>query len=493
MKDVVENIFYFGVPEDGFKVYPNLGAVSNNFSGYYTKTEKADWILISKKTGNITQYTHVRYGLLTSSSNGRAGSCLGISINFIDYYFADLELFRKQIIELIWDGFLHDKELVESQQSTGRIVFKSFDFLDVKSYLDEMSNRVRGLITKPEFSNYLKSSQDIPDAEDKVLYSLHNNSSPKAIIEYFKKYGIIKISPISQVEEKSFSERDEEHKRNLEIEVNNLTDQIKQKEHHLIEIGKQKENEIRLIEREKNKEIEVIKQKLDTAKVFAAKILKELSGIEFDSSDSITQNIGNQSSSKIWQPFPQSNINPATNSNPESKPKLIISKKHIITVAIVLGLFSLLILLYSYVFTQKQDVKIDLNKSSTPLSNLTSSVTTQKSSVLKVNNVIIIKDKNNRQIGFLNTQAFLEKNKGKAVKNMEEFKEILSNYLFENDDEVTQIYENDRVKLWNKILELNTNSPNVISDYCKKNQDFKIENSQEQQNILKDLVIYTKN
>src|SRR5215213_3509577 len=206
MNDWIGNIFYFGSPKDGFKVYPDLGAVSNVFRGYYSNTE-TDWVLVVRKFDDITRYTYVRYGLLTSLIEGRTGSCFGISIDFVNHYFTDLKVFLTEIFEGIWGAILDEKQLLEAQESSGKVAFKSYDLHDVGPYLDEMSKKIREVIRNKKYSEYLRPSYEIPQAGDDQIYGLHPNSSPSALLEYFRTYGAIKLAPNLPIEIKSLSEK----------------------------------------------------------------------------------------------------------------------------------------------------------------------------------------------------------------------------------------------------------------------------------------------
>ena len=214
MTNAIGNIFYFGSPKDGFKVYPDPGALSNVFSGYYTNTEN-EWILVVRKSEEITRYTYVRYGLLTSLVEGRTGSCFGISIDFVNHYFTDLRVFLTEIFEGLWGAILDEKQLLEVQGSSGKVAFKSYDLHDVAPYLDGISKRIREVILNQKYSAYVRPAYEIPQADDNHFYGLHPDSSPSALSEYFRTYGAVKVAPNLPIETKSLSEKQEEDKENL--------------------------------------------------------------------------------------------------------------------------------------------------------------------------------------------------------------------------------------------------------------------------------------
>lgn len=478
MNNFIGNIFYFGAPKEGFKVYPNLGDISNIFSGFYTNAEKADWILIAKKTNNITRYTYVKYGLL-GSSDARAGSCLGISIEFINYYFSDLEVLRTQIIEKIWDAFLIHKKLIERNESSGKVVFNSVDFFDVGSYLDDMTVKVKESITDHKFSSYVKSSIEIPDSADNLVYSLRQDSSPRAIIEYFKKYGIVKLSPISQLEEKSFAEREEENKKHLQDEVDRLTKQLEQKNNETNELLSQKDNKINQLEQK----ISRIQQE------FTRIVSTEFPVIPVKAeSNALTEqpNAVWQKSIKTWAAYPEfQKITDVVNNDDQTAGKWLPSfSRRNIVIGIVGILGFVFLMLY---FFSPDNKKADINYNA----NINQMASPQKS-VPEITEPLYIKTDNEKRKGFLKESVFLEKSKGTMISSETDFKEVLTSYLFRNSPEVQEIYKGDKDALWNKLIELNPTSSKKITNYIDEKITFKIENNKEQQNVLKELVIFSR-
>ncbi len=468
MNDFIGNIFYFGSPKDGFKVYPDLGAISNIFAGYYTNTE-TDWILIAKKSDNITRYIYVRYGLLTSV-NGRTGSCLGISIDFINCYFTDLKVFRTKVIEKIWEALLNNKILLEIQETSGKVAFKSFDLFDVGQYLDDMSKNIREVIANEQYSNYIKPSYEIADAGNNPIYGLHPDSSPSAINEYFRTHGIIKLSPKLPIETKSITEKEEDNKKYLEGEVEKLHRQLKQKD---IEITNQL--------KQKDSEIESLKTKLQKLQGLNNSFSSEIANVFSESSSTIFkgQIINSQITGPKYDPYldPQRIFNPPLEEN-ESKRRRILD---FFQSPIIFGILILLTILlfgaalYLIISPLVLFPRMESGKQANIEDKYTNQSKNQQNSSAKTNppltfneNVLLIKLEKGKTKAFLNESLFLDKNKGVRISVIEDFKELLTSYLFKYSPEVSEIYLGDKEMLWNEIISSNQGNKTKITEYLEK-------------------------
>lgn len=222
MTNPIGKIFYFGNPLGGFKTYPIPEPIPNLFEGYNDNTPEG-WKLLAKKEGNITSYTYVLYGVLTSTEGGRISSCLGISIEFVGCYFTNLPILLNEIF-LIIKGLIKDETFV-AQTSAGNIGFTVENFTDVREYLDTKSQKIRKLLTD-DFPKYIRLSEDIPNFEKNNVRSFHPDSSAKLINEIFENYGIVILSPNGALEQKSAAERAEDEKKTLEMEKAELRNQI---------------------------------------------------------------------------------------------------------------------------------------------------------------------------------------------------------------------------------------------------------------------------
>jgi len=463
MNDVVGSVFYFGAPKDGFKVYPDPGAVSNVFSGYYSNIE-TDWVLIAKKSDEMTRYTYVKYGLLTSAIDGRTGSCFGIAIDFVNHYFTDLKVFRTQIVEGVLGAILDDRQVLEIQEGSGKVAFKSYDLYDVGSYLDEMSKKIRAVIADRKYSNYVRPSYEIPDAGENPVYGLHPDSSPSAMNEYFRTNGVIKLSPKYPVETKSFSEKQEEHKKNLQEEIEKLTKQLNQKDD----------------------EIDRLKQRHDKLEGLIKPIFSEFSstGATKESNQPIGES---QTRNPSYEPY-HTAPKPAYYNPREDRPprqKWSTTEKTIVAAAAI----ALLLLLFGLKYALSEDEKPGVNNNANPSQLFSQSPTATTSPSPEP---LSIRVDNGKRKGFLRESAFLEKEEGKIVSSEADIKEALTSYLFESSPEVQELYKNNKEDLWNKIIELNPSSNRKIGEYIKAKVSFKIENKRDQQDMLKELVVFIR-
>lgn len=459
MNDWIGNIFYFGSPKDGFRVYPDLGAPSNVFSGYYSNTE-TDWILIARKAEDITRYTYVRYGLLTSLIDGRTGSCFGISIDFVDHYFTDLKVFRTEIFEGIWGAILDERQLLEAQESSGKVAFRSYDLYDVAPYLDEMSKKIREVLRDQKYSKYVRPSHEIPQAGDNPIYGLHPDSSPSALREYFSTYGVIKLSPKLPIETKSASEKKEEQREKLEKVVSTLTEQLRQKERE-VQASNQKLEELRGLVQPIRDFFETHTNKTDR---------------HFGDSRPI-----NQPYESLPPPNRKASYAEAAHS-PSSKDKLSPNAKRIIWgSAIVLGVFVAINI--GYLFKGQSKQEIESPRMAPPAS--------QPSPAIASREPLLIVRRNGKELGLLNEAAFLENARGKIIYDEADFKEVLTSFLFQFSPEVDEIYKGNKDELWNVILKSNPNSREKITQHLKRGS-FKIEINAEQQAMLKELVVFIK-
>lgn len=459
MNDWIGNIFYFGSPKDGFRVYPDSGALSSVFSGYYSNTE-TDWILNARKAEDITRYTYVRYGLLTSLIDGRTGSCFGISIDFVNHYFTDLKVFRTEIFEGIWGAILDEGQLLEAQESSGKVAFRSYDLYDVAPYLDDMSKKIRAVLRDKKYSKFVRPSHEIPQAGDNPIYGLHPDSSSSALGEYFSTYGVIQLSPKLPIETKTASEKKEEQRENLEKVVNKLTEQLRQKE----------------------REVQASNQKLEELQG----LFQPIRGFFETHTNKTDGHLGN--SRRINQPYeslfpPNQQVSHAeTSHNPSSKDKLSPNgKKIVLGVAIVLGVLVAISIWYLFKGQSKQEVESPRMVQSA----------SRPSPTIASREPLLIVRKKGKELGLLNEAAFLENAGGKMIYDEADFKEALTSFLFQFSPEVVEIYKGNKDELWNVILKSNPNSREKITQHLKRGP-FKIEINAEQQAMLKELVVFIK-
>ena len=461
MNDWIDKIFYFGSPKDGFKVYPDLGPASNVFSGYYSNTE-TNWILVARKAEEITRYTYVRYGLLTSVVDGRTGSCFGISIDFVNHYFTDLKIFQTEIFEGIWGAILADRQLLEAQESSGKIAFRSYDLYDVASYLDEKSKKIREVISDKKYAKFVRPSYEIPQAGDNPVYGLHPDSSPLALNEYFRTYGVIKLSPNLPIETRSASERQQEQRENLEKEVAKLTEQLRQKEGELQAVNQRLEKLHGLVK-----------------PIFTEFSLKHTSETEsrFVNSSPINQPYEHLSSAN-HKPFSKTAAH-----NPSHKDKLSSNTKKILAGVAIVLVFLMAIVSPMYFLSDDKKQQPEKSQTIQPASQ-------PKATIASPEPLLIIR-KNGKEIGVLNEAVFLEQAKGAQIFDEGDLKEVLSSFLFRVSPEVSDIYKANKDELWKRILELNPNNKQKINQYLKGGP-FKIESNSDQMAMLKDLIVFSK-
>jgi hypothetical protein len=460
MNDWIDKIFYFGSPKDGFKVYPDLGPASNVFSGYYSNTE-TDWILVARKEEEITRYTYVRYGLLTSLVDGRTGSCFGISIDFVNHYFTDLKVFQTEIFESIWGAILADGQLLQAQESSGIVGFRSYDLYDVASYLDEKSKKIREVIQDKKYAPFVRPSYEIPQAGDNPVYGLHPDSSPSALNEYFRTYGTIKLSPNLPIETQSAAERQQEQRDNLEKEVARLTEQLRQKDG----------------------ELQAVNQRLEKLHGLVKPIFSEFSlkhTIETDSHFGNSRPIG-----QTYEPRSSANHkgphSATTIHNPSLKEYKLSTntKKILVGAAIVFVLLAIISTMYLLSEDGKQEVEKPQTRA--PASQ-------PKPTVASPEPITIVRE-NRKEVGYLNEAVFLEQKSGTTISDETDFKEALTSFLFQFSPEVFGMYNGDKDKLWRQIQESNPNSSRKITQYLKRGP-FIIKSNTDQQAMLKGLVIF---
>lgn len=443
MENFVGNIFFFGSLEDGFKVYPDLGVITSAYSSYYTNTE-TDWILVVKKSGNITAYTFVKYELLTSVTNGRPGSCLGISIDFIDYYFQDLELLRNQVMRKIWDTLIAENILLELHETSGKVAFKPYNLNEVGPYLDAKSQTIRKVITENHFKN-VELSDHIPDAGANPVYSLHPQSAPVVIREIFETYGVVKLSPRSQIETKSVAQKAEEKIRALEGKVDSLDKQL----------------------RRRNEEIEELRRRLDGA--------KEAPSYDHPLAGSIEPEVVARASTQKISPKPdQRSVEPAGKAG---------NKKAVMAILVCILAAMVFFMLRNLVSPNDVDTKESDNSN-------TGRPARQPSHQPDANEVSPIREDGGQ--GFLIAETFLRDNRGELIPSKDGFKDLLTSYLLKNT-EVRRIYQSDKNRLWEKIIELNPNRERAIMNFLDRYPSFSIEvNNPYQKGLLDNLIIYSK-
>jgi hypothetical protein len=456
MENFIGDIFYFGSPKDGFKVYPDLGAISNIFAGYYTNTE-SDWILVAKKSNDITTYTYVRYGLLTSAVNGRTGSCLGISIDFINYYFTDFELLRTRVIEKIWEAFLVENVLLERQEISRKIAFKPYSLNEVGQYLDAKSQTIRRVITE-HYSKNVKTSNYIPDAEGNPLYELNPRSSAEVITDLFETYGLIKLSPRAPIETKSISQKTEEQIEALQRKVKMLSYQLG----------------------DKDSEIESLQDELDSLRE-GLPLTNQLTGPNNEQ--------GNNREAKATTRAKKS-TSLASLLRILRKPSVRWAFAVVICMSGVGGF--ILGRLFPSSSIEKQTDTHDQSESVNPSKAQTiSPFYTQHDPRIREERGNVIREAGGR--GFLVADTFVRMNQGKSVAGREGFKILLTSYLISNSLKTVRIYGGDKNNLWDNIMKLNPGKEQEIAGFCKSNPQFTIEvKNKFQKRILDNLLIYSE-
>jgi hypothetical protein len=463
MSDSIGNIFYFGSPKDGFKVYPDLGPVSNVFSGYYTNTNtESEWILVVRKSEAITRYTYVRYGLLTSLVEGRTGSCFGISIDFVNCYFTDLKVFLTDIFEGLWGAILDEKQLLEVQGSSGKVAFKSYDLHDVALYLDGISNKIKEVIRNQKYSAYVRPSYEIPQAGDNQVYGLHPHSSSSAMIEYFRMYGAVKLAPNLPIETKSLAEKQEEDRENLKKKVEELNEQLRQKD----------------------RELHAANQKFEKLLGLVKPIVREFPTIT-TGNESHGQVVTSRSVSQSDEPLSTSNHRthlPAVH-NPYQDAELSPrAKKVLMIVGVAAILLALITTIYIQFFDTDEPIKI--SQPAQP--------TTQPAVTVATPDPVLIFRQNRRDVVVLNESAFLDSAHGKPISGEEDFKDALTTFLFSVSPEIRDFYNGNKDNLWTTIVEKNPNSTQKLRGYLNVKRRFTIENNAEQKDMLRGLEIDLK-
>lgn len=450
MNDWIGNIFYFGSPKDGFKVYPDLGAVSKVFDGYYTNTE-TDWILVARKSEDVTRYTYVKYGLLTSLTDGRTGSCFGLSIDFVNHYFTDLKVFRTEIFENILRAILSDGKLLETQESSGKVAFKSYDLRDVAPYLEEMSRKIREVIGDKKYSNYVRPAYEIPQANDGSVPGLHPDSSSSAINEYFRTYGAIKLSPKLPIETKSPSEKQQENRELLEKRVGDLTEQLGQKDRELL----------------------AVTQKLEKLQASVNAIASEFSPPRYTA-----QPYETVSSANNKRPYPP----PPVRHPPDEDELSPWTRRILVIVGCIVVLAVLVFAVKTLLFSSEE---VNPQRVDTPAIQPVS----QPSRSVPSPEPLLFLRQNGRQMVVLNEAFFFQQVRGRTVYDESDFKEVLTSFLFQFSPEVRAFYKGDKDELWNEILRLNPTNKRILTDHLKRGP-FKIEGNADQQWMLRQLLIF---
>jgi hypothetical protein len=206
MKQIsIENIYFFGSSKNGFNSYPP----TNNFINYYRSSAPEQWLLTLRKTDNYVYHTYVVYGLLTSLTNGREGSCFGISLKVKGYYFKDVKFLHDEIFTQIINDMLKEKVLIDRDEF-GKVGFIPLQLSDISNYLEKWTNNIIHGFRPEEINKYLAEITDkIPDYDD--VYQLHINSNGKIIQEYFERYGGVDISNYEKysVETKTFKQKEQ--------------------------------------------------------------------------------------------------------------------------------------------------------------------------------------------------------------------------------------------------------------------------------------------
>ena len=464
----VGKIYFFGSLQDGFKVYPDSRGASSAFATYYNNTE-TDWVLAAKRTEEGTSYTYVRYGMLTSMTDGRHGSCLGISIEFLGCYFTDFAILREEIFEPVFGALVKENQLIGNHPS-GLIAFVPYNLTQTKSYLDKKAQMIQEVITS-KYSNYLRASSEITLHKGNTTTTLHPDSNVVAIHEIFQTGGAITISPKFNIENRSVTERLVAQNKYSESRILELENSLN------YALGKHEMLKKATIESDALHATQLLKLQNEVAALHAA-----LKDAEKKASRSEKKR---EPERKTEQPDPAP-IPPRK--EPGQGERRLTPKKAALGFVFLLVIAAVLAIAFC---NDKDSRRSSLKHTEQPIRPfIEEELPPKPRPIVTIVPIKIIVDQQNLQRGYLSEQAFLTQNNNVVVEDMKGIKSLLTTFLLPYSEVVRQEYRNDPEALWEYIKVKNPTSIKSINAYLQKNSGLVVKDTPDLQDIFNDIIIY---
>ncbi len=191
------NTYIYGTPF-GFNFFEDITSLTDYFKGLYISTRKGRRLMVNRRDNGETFYNYLRYGL--KESKGRPNSFFGMSISIDNNEYAyDF----KEIFD--WFDYLFEK-LVDRGilffiNEGNNIQYKVSKFKDCSEEIQWLKNNIPNLFTKAESIKLLEYDSTFTSSSSPQIRCFNDSTSNDVIIEAFKKFRWVALSPNFKHEE----------------------------------------------------------------------------------------------------------------------------------------------------------------------------------------------------------------------------------------------------------------------------------------------------
>lgn len=216
------NTYIYGTPL-GFDFYEDIASLKEYFKGLYISTRKGRRLMVNRRDNGETFYNYLRYGL--AEKEGRPNSFFGMSIciDNNEYAYDFKEIFD-------WFDYLFEK-LVDRGTlffvNSGNVIqYKVTKFKDTLEEILWLKNNLPNLFTKTQGIKLLEFDSTFTSLSFGQIRCFNDDTSPVVILESFKKFRWIALSP-------NFKPEDEP----IEIDTYDIDSQLNRYNQQLVPIA----------------------------------------------------------------------------------------------------------------------------------------------------------------------------------------------------------------------------------------------------------------
>lgn len=191
------NTYIYGTPL-GFDFFEDIASLKDYFKGFYISTRKGRRLMVNRRDNGETFYNYLRYGL--TEKEGRPNSFFGMSISIDNNEYAyDF----KEIFD--WFDYLFEK-LVERGSlffvnAGNNIQYRVAIFKDATEEIQWLNNNIPNLFTKAQGIKLLEFDSTFSSSSSGQIRCFNDETSSAVVIEAFKKFRWIALSPNFKPEE----------------------------------------------------------------------------------------------------------------------------------------------------------------------------------------------------------------------------------------------------------------------------------------------------
>lgn len=453
----VKNVYIFGSMKDGFKASPSTSQFDHLYNNALT-----GWQIAIDRLDNIVRYTFVLYDVLTSTDEGRSGSCFGIAIDMDGYFFAMPKQLFPDLFDLITKNVIKEAKILTRNPVNHKVAYVAFNFTEIQTEVDSLIQRIRFYVDSNFNATLIKINNNIPN-KGKESMGLHPDSSELAIMDMFTQYGSVILSPRFNLMKNSYVEVIQ-HKDALILK---LKDEIERLNSIQLEFDQYKKSIGELKKSKKGKPKDA--SQIDNSIINLTP--ESVSNEVFELRQQLAQKDNELALLKIQ--LLQNSYKDIPNQRPES-PSKIRGVRDNIFYGLAIGIIIVVIISVFILFSDKdKNIQVSTSPKNKQTEETSTRITTNSTmneermtSILNDDYLYMSSDGNKV---FLNIGNFLKKmtSENKSVADADECIEEIVNYLW-NSEQISKVYSN-KSYLLEFIKNNNTDSVREIEKFIKGN------------------------